>query len=611
VAPEVFPIQISGAIDTDLTSVSSSELLRNGLSNLSLDTREPPYAVRHGMRPVSDFPVREAESDSSPSPTVTSHRLFERAFPCLFPYGEGGLESPRAVPLSLQEHVRWCLLYHDRRFRTNETFPFVAFGILRKREALMSARLQMRRSTFQRDARILSSIDVRRLDQAQAEESRGQPISDPVIRLLYKNLYAAAGRVVGTDQRRYQLRSKIRSMSLALNPPSLWITINPCDLHDPIAQVFAGVDIDMDRFCATIGPNKESRAVNIANDPFASALFFRTIITLVLETLFGIQATGRKITRHKGVFGYVNGYVASVESQNRGSLHAHMLLWLVGAPTGDEMNRLLQTTEFKERVVRFIKQNLRAYLPGLESAESIKQLANEADIAYSRPPNPASDEYDMLLQNFERRVVRSKQIHTCHKSRCLIPVKKSSTDFRCKRGAPFDESEEDFVDEYGRWGSKRLFGRVNGWIPSISINARCNNDGKLLTNGEATKNISIYVSYYQTKKQGKTFNLSSIVARGLQTHAKRTEYADNLLERQRLLIFRLVHTINREQELAAPLVMSYLMGWDDNLLSHNYSAIYWSSFVAALLSSFPELRSMHDSRYSYRSVFFSFFLRPI
>ncbi|KAF8310519.1 hypothetical protein F5887DRAFT_1091559 [Amanita rubescens] len=45
VPPEVFPIQVSGAIDTDLTSVSAPDLLRQGLSNLCSDSREPPYGV--------------------------------------------------------------------------------------------------------------------------------------------------------------------------------------------------------------------------------------------------------------------------------------------------------------------------------------------------------------------------------------------------------------------------------------------------------------------------------------------------------------------------------------------------------------------------------------
>jgi len=50
-----------------------------------------------------------------------------------------------------------------------------------------------------------------------------------------------------------------------------------------------------------------------------------------------------------------------------------------------------------------------------------------------------------------------------------------------------------------------------------------------------------------------------------------------------------MQTINREQELAAPMVMSYLMGWGDTYRSHHYTPIYWSSFVSSLLKVFPEL----------------------
>ncbi|KAF8345184.1 hypothetical protein F5887DRAFT_967060 [Amanita rubescens] len=98
VHPEVFPIQISGAIDTDLTSISASELLRNGLSNMCSNSREPPYAVRHGMRPVSDFPSREQELDAR-RPLLLIICSRERFLACSRTE-MGGLES------------RWCLHYH-------------------------------------------------------------------------------------------------------------------------------------------------------------------------------------------------------------------------------------------------------------------------------------------------------------------------------------------------------------------------------------------------------------------------------------------------------------------------------------------------------------------
>ena len=79
------------------------------------------------------------------------------------------------------------------------------------------------------------------------------------------------------------------------------------------------------------------------------------------------------------------------------------------------------------------------------------------------------------------------------------------------------------------------------------------------------------------------------MVKGYAYHTNHSEYIDNLRDKQQLLIFRLVHAINREQELAAVMVISYLMGWGDVYRSHHYTYVYWSSFVGALLKAFPEL----------------------
>ena len=67
------------------------------------------------------------------------------------------------------------------------------------------------------------------------------------------------------------------------------------------------------------------------------------------------------------------------------------------------------------------------------------------------------------------------------------------------------------------------------------------------------------------------------------------KYIDSIRDQQRLLLFRLVHSINREQELAGPMVILYLMGWGDVYRSHTYSPIYWSAFTSALYTAFPDL----------------------
>jgi hypothetical protein len=570
-----------------------------GLMNLWRQGDEGAYAVRHGTTPVNDFGYRPKRgynannnnTSEMPSDSDSEQPNFSaRAFPILFPYGVGGLEEPRPVPIEFKAHVRWTLRYHDQRFRRHETYPFVVFGITQRRDALQSARIQMRRKDFERDMRMMCSITKERWEVAIAQEKRKEPITDPAICAVRTHVHASAARVPGSNSHRVRLRSKIWSTAVWLGPPSLWITINPTDLHDPIVQIFAGEEIDLDNFVSAVGPSAERRAQNVAKDPYAASKFHHFIVAVILETLFGARRTKYKFTTTKGIFGYLSAYFGMDESQGRGTLHLHMLLTLCHAPTSAEMHCLLQTEEFRERVVAFIQANLRAYLPGLESKENIAKIPKEAEIAYTRPVDPDSPMYNEELAEFELRLARTEQVHECSFRRCLVPSKDGFV--RCKRRAPFEKSQVDYIRPSGKWCQRREFGYMNGWIPAITVNVRCNNDGKFLTNGEDTKNISMYSIKYGAKAQGKHYNMSAILAKGYAYHEAHPNpaYVDSLREQQRLMVFRLLHTINREQELAAPIVIAYLMNWGDTHCSHNYATIFWSTFVCLLLKKHPTLR---------------------
>jgi hypothetical protein len=575
-------------MDADCTKLSAAELMTWAVRNLWSED-EGGYAVRHGRRFVSDFrPPLVADIPDELQPN-----FFEKAYPCLFPYGRGGLEAARHTAVDFSDHICWTLQYHDRHFRRHETYPFVCLGIAQRRQALMSARLQMRRPNFEKEGRLIASVTVQKLQQACDEEAHGRPVSDPAVRLLRNLTYGAASRVQGSNAARLQLRSQIWSTCIMKNPPTLWITINPSDLHDPVAQVFAGEKIDLDHFMRTVGPDATVRAHNIASDPYAAASFFHFLIGVILETLFGITVTDFRVFNRPAVFGRVSAYYGAVESQGRGSLHLHMLLWLEDCPTGDEMHELLKTESFRHKVCAFIQANLRAYLPGLDSESSVQALNVEKDVAYSRPPNPSESHYEERLSDFELRVARSEQIHSCRIRQCLVLDKYGQ--YRCKRRAPFELSNEDVIDEVGEWRQKRLYEYVNGWIPALLINVRCNNDGKLLTHGQETKNITMYIGGYLAKPQGKNFNMSAVMAKGYAyhlNHPRDTEHGelDQIRDAQRLLLFRLVNSVNREQELAACMVMSYLMKWGDCFRSHHYSPIYFASFERALLGQYQSLK---------------------
>jgi hypothetical protein len=106
-------------------------------------------------------------------------------------------------------------------------------------------------------------------------------------------------------------------MTVMNGPPSLWITINPTDTQDPVAQVFAGEDINLDNFDNTVGPDTHTRACIIAGDPYAAAKFFHFTVKIVLEELFGIKGHHHlsSIQCQEGIYGMVKGYIGMVEAQ--------------------------------------------------------------------------------------------------------------------------------------------------------------------------------------------------------------------------------------------------------------------------------------------------------
>ncbi|KAJ3964158.1 hypothetical protein EV361DRAFT_812518 [Lentinula raphanica] len=240
-------------------------------------------------------------------------------------------------------------------------------------------------------------------------------------------------------------------------------------------------------------------------------------------------------------------------------------------------------------MLRYIKANFRAYLPGFESAESVSRIPKPKEIGYSRPPDPQSPTYDLDLTQREKDVARACQIHVCSTNRCLKLGKGGRV--YCKRRAPFELAADDFVNENGKWGPKRLYAFVNNWVPAISVTICCNNDGKFLANGRDANDVTCYVTGYTAKPQGQNYNESAVIATAYAYHIQHSskEYEETIQNTGKLLLFRIISALNREQEIAAPMVMSYLMGWGDHQCSHTYTAIYWDAFQLALYRTYPEL----------------------
>jgi len=548
------------------------------LANLQDSSQEGGYAVRHSKTAITDF-----GQNATRNPLAA-------AFPVLFPYGVGSIEAERKVKLSLREHAQWALQYYDRRFAKHHSFPFVLFALVQKHEAMYSARLQMRRQEFERDNLAMASITVADLREAEAEERRKEPITNAHVRALRRHVTAANGRVVGSDSACARYRGMIWGTCLLLRGPSLWLTINPADIHDPIAQIFVGEDIDMDKFNSQLGPDSSHRAENIASNPYAAAEYFHFVVNTTLESLFGISKRGPRTNSEKGILGHLTGYFGVVEAQGRGSLHVHMLLWLSNAPNVMEMHAKLQEESFREQIRTYIKANVRAHLDDL-GEHDIKSMTRNSELAYSQPPDPCQPNWAVKTHQLERQLARSQQVHTCSVGTCL---RKVNGQMKCKRKAPWPLSNEDYVDNRGNWGPKRTYSYINGYCPLLLTTMRCNNDLKINMNGADTKDVAFYITAYAMKKQKKTHNLSALMASAMPYHTANPRYED-IRERNRLLLYRCINMINRETELSGPQVASYLMGYGDTFTSHNYAPLYTTSFFSAVRQKLMNALHSHEN----------------
>lgn len=131
--------------------------------------------------------------------------------------------------------------------------------------------------------------------------------------------------------------------------------------------------------------------------------------------------------------------------------------------------------------------------------------------------------------------MRAAQVHTCNEDYCLKLMRDGTR--KCKRRAPFPLADADWVDEEGNWGPQRTYGYLNNWCPPLVGLLRANHDIK---------------------------NSSALLAHALYHHERSDAYRGDLLERNRLLLFRCWNALNRQSELSAQQVVMYLMGWGDS-----------------------------------------------
>jgi hypothetical protein len=89
------------------------------------------------------------------------------------------------------------------------------------------------------------------------------------------------------------------------------------------------VNVDLTKHYPFLVPTKE-RALRLAQDPVAAADFFDFCIKTMFEYLFGWDFEKECSKTDGGILGHLHAFYGCSENTERGGLHGHFVIWLVG-----------------------------------------------------------------------------------------------------------------------------------------------------------------------------------------------------------------------------------------------------------------------------------------
>lgn len=275
--------------------------------------------------------------------------------------------------------MRWLRL-GTKQFARNREAVAVLFDLHARSKACTVATLRAPASTYESFANC-SMDDVRAAINYKAECDRNfsRGMTRPPLPPRTQYGFHAALRMLtladlstadmpNTPKERLAFRAKMNAMVVAYGNPTVFVTFNPFDetslvlmrngeegvryMNSPHDDEY---DDDMLR-ARRLLPQRARRLQAIAENPVAQAEWFGRVLDVFLATVVGLDRESGRCLRGGGAFGEVYAYVGGVEGQARLSLHAHMLLWVVGMPetTSATLQLLKESEAFRGRVAKYM-----------------------------------------------------------------------------------------------------------------------------------------------------------------------------------------------------------------------------------------------------------------
>src|SRR6267378_1215439 len=542
-------------------------------------------------------------------------------FPWLFPYGLGGIGHERQRhKLSDAEHKRHLLLYYDKRFQKDPYFPLIAFNHEQIEDSTTSGFILEKQKSFdnianhllQINSEVLADITERMM---KGERVKGESQDEKDCLQLIHDLDRIGGHVKGSITSKKYMRNEIWSLISFRGAPSWYITLSPADNKHPISLYYA----DTKEEFTPIIRSKSEKDCLIADNPVASARFFHFMIQAFIKHVLGVDAD------HSGLYGDTSSYYGTVEQQGRLTLHLHMLLWIRGALTPQEIRDQIMDPEsdFQKKMVEYLESvHMGEFITG--SLEDVKKNVDiaELDDKYKNPtetlpipPPPQCNQnecgkckYCKAIGSWQTQfnttvddILFRSNLHKCtggtkqyekkkmkHKTKSTVNKYQPVTGClsnkwgKCKARFPRKTFKHTEVDmDNGALNIKKGESMLNTVTAEITYLIRSNTDVTSLLSGTAIKAVVAYVSDYISKPALKTYLIFEAVKSVFDRNSEMLGGSLDQKEKAHILLTQIVNNLTSKMEIGGPMASMYLLKNLDHYTNYKFRTFYWPNYVRA------------------------------
>ena len=358
-----FPPMIPAAIETEESQTRLSkrtvQLLEQTAGAIDIDVSDSVkkwFKSARASLPLNEF----------------SHPDFclSGAFPHIFLYGQAYRKevtgNPREHTSSPKGHLttaehRHLLQQFTAVPATCRELIFYLFDQKQRQATIKSmfTKVHANPDAFQKLGNIMASKDFPNKIKEAIERPKTKEAEDVISQILPVLSTAGRNTTFGAFEQSTSIAESI-ALTQRHGPASVFLTVAPNDVNNPTAFRLTFRGINNEDFPATapetfiqamkkesiflgsgdvrIPTNHSEKSKRVCDNPVAVVLEYERLVQNILHILIGIQQeqTVKKTTNcrkstmegnHKGVFGHVLAMNGVHETQQRGTLHFHVVLW--------------------------------------------------------------------------------------------------------------------------------------------------------------------------------------------------------------------------------------------------------------------------------------------